>query len=86
MADDPLSRLKQKRDAINARIKAQEARQRTGERRRETRRKVLVGAAVLYRAESDAAFGEELQRMLDKFLARDDERAIFGLAARSQAA
>jgi hypothetical protein len=81
-----LETLMQRRAALDAQINAQKAREKASERKRETRRKVLAGAAVLFRAESDPAFRSELDKILDGFLSRPDERALFGLAERVQAA
>ena len=80
MAQKSLDELKKKRDILAARIRAEEAKQRTRTRRQDTRRKVLAGAAVLYHADQDSAFREQLMALLDGFLKRPDERAAFDLA------
>lgn len=86
MATKRLTQLEQQRAALDAKIKAAKARQKAQDRKTETRRKVLAGAAVLYRAETDKAYNAELLKLLDNFLTRDDERALFDLSPRKDEA
>ena len=78
-----LSLLIEKREAVNARIKQEENKLRASERKRETRRKVLAGAAVLEWAKRDNEFSARLITELKAFLVRDEDRALFGLPAAS---
>ena len=71
-----------KRDAVNARIKREQVRTRGDERKKDTRRKVLAGAAVLEWAARDSEFSLRLRSELEKFLVRDADRVLFGLAAK----
>jgi len=79
MPKPTIEELKQKRAAIDARIRSEEAKSRARNRKLDTRRKVLAGAAVLYQAEQDAAFKEHLNGILAGFLSRKEERELFGL-------
>jgi len=79
MANTKLKRLIEKRDAVNARIKLEQNKQRVDERRIDTRRKVLVGATVLEWAKKDSAFSARLEAELKAFLVRDADRALFNL-------
>jgi hypothetical protein len=79
MADSRLKRLIEKRDAVNARIKQEQNKLKDGERKSETRRKILAGAAVLQWAARDNEFSTKLMAELKKFLVRDADRALFGL-------
>ncbi len=79
MADSRLKRLMEKRDAVNARIKQEEGKLRASERKSDTRRKVLAGAAVLEWAKRDNEFSSRLKMELKAFLVRDADRALFGL-------
>jgi len=81
MEVDRLEKLRQQREKIAARIRREEAKQRDKERKTDTRRKILAGALVLERAESDPAFKTELYQWLGRFLVRDDDRALFGFDA-----
>ena len=49
------------------------------ERKDDTRRKILAGAWVLTQVERGELSRESLQRSLDRFLTRPDERALFDL-------
>jgi hypothetical protein len=51
------------------------------ERRDDTRRKILVGACVLTRLQRGDLTQAQLLAMLDPFLTRPDDRALFGLPA-----
>ena len=79
MGTDKLGRLMEQRDVLAARIRREQAKARTQERKDDTRRKILAGAVVLERAEKDAAFKTDLEALLARFLVRDDDRALFGL-------
>ena len=74
-----LNRLMEQRNAVNARIKQEQNKLRAGERKADTRRKVLAGATVLEWAKRDNEFSSRLMAELKRFLVRDDDRALFGL-------
>lgn len=69
-----LEQLKERKLKFEAKKQSTE-RERT--RKAENRRKTLVGAAVL--AKPDMT-DERLKAMMNPFLKRDDERALFGLS------
>ncbi len=79
MGSEKLDKLKAQREALQARIRREEAKAKTVERKADTRRKILAGAAMLDRADRDAAFKAELMGQLGRFLIRADDRALFGL-------
>jgi hypothetical protein len=74
-----LKRLIEKRAAVNARIKKEQNWLRERERKSDTWRKILAGAAVLQWAARDSDFAARLMVELKAFLARDADRALFGL-------
>ncbi len=78
--DKKLKQLMEQRNAVNARIRLQQNKQKSVERRADTRRKVLAGAAVLEWATKDGEFAARLQNELKAFLVRDADRALFGLS------
>lgn len=53
-------------------------------RKLETRKKVLLGAAVLAQAQKDARTGEWLKKLLSVELKREDDRRLFGLDVRPE--
>lgn len=76
---DRLEELKRKRDQLNARIQAQEARLRAGQKKAEDRVKVLVGAAILEQVRANQFQLVDLLGVMDRFLARPAERlAVLG--------
>ena len=79
MINSKLKRLIEKRDAVNARIKQEQNKVRSGERKSDTRRKILAGATVLQWASRDNEFSARLMAELKAFLSRDVDRALFGL-------
>jgi hypothetical protein len=79
MIDNRLKLLIEKRDAVNARIKREQNKKKSIERKSDTRRKVLAGAAVLEWAARDTDFSAKLMSELQAFLVRDADRALFAL-------
>jgi hypothetical protein len=78
MNKTPLEKLKTQRDKLNARIQAVEARSKQSERKKETRRKILVGAYFLEQAVKDNQMQDIMQKM-DGFLSRSSDRKLFDL-------
>ena len=74
--DERLARLRARRERLLARAGQ-------AERKRDTRRKILIGAAVLAAIDRDGVPGMrsmiELRRWLDERLARPHDRHVFGL-------
>lgn len=71
--------LKKQQDQLKAKIQALEASEFSRERKRETRRKILVGAYYLDKARSENRF-DEIVKLMDGYLNRDYDRTLFGLA------
>jgi predicted membrane chloride channel (bestrophin family) len=76
---EQIERLKQRKAQLEARLQMLEARQRTQDRKRDTRRKVLAGAMILHQVETRRFPRDEFIRMMDEFLTRDYDRELFGL-------
>lgn len=78
------AKLKQAK-ALKAKQEAQKrAKVSKEERAKDTRRKILVGAAILAKVERGEWPKDKLVQMLDGFLTRPDERALFDLAPRGE--
>jgi hypothetical protein len=73
-----LERLKQQREIINARIQKAESRQKTNARKQDARRKILIGAYYMDRAQKEGTY-HELVKRIDPFLTRNSDRKLFGL-------
>ena len=75
-----LKQAKAKRQQIEARKRAVESRQK---RATETRKKILVGAAIQSMIERGQWSAEHLQKIMEQSLTRDDDRALFGLSPKA---
>lgn len=74
-----LDDLKRKRDQLNARIQATEARLRAGQKKADDRIKVLVGAAILEQVRQGLLPLPDLLGVMGQFLERPSERtAVLG--------
>jgi hypothetical protein len=80
MPSQTLAKLHQQRAALNARIRHHETKLKGEERQRDTRRKILAGAAILDEAEQRVAV--LLNALLHRFLSRPQDRALFDLPPR----
>jgi hypothetical protein len=76
---DRLILLRQKRDQLDAQLKALEARKKQAERKADTRRKVIAGALALEHFEKnrDSEFGRVMFRLLDEYVVRPHDRILF---------
>jgi hypothetical protein len=76
---DKVKKLKAKRAAIDARLRQEQLRLNEASKKKDTRRKVLQGACVELWAKEDSEFATRFMARLGSFLARNDERALFGM-------
>jgi hypothetical protein len=75
--DEQLDALKQKKQAIEKQLEVVEKRKHETDRKLETRRKIIVGGAVIAHAEIDQDFRRAMQAALQKAVAPKD-RALVG--------
>lgn len=71
-----LKQERAKKQKIEARLRAVEQKRKRAE---DTRRKILAGTLVLEMMEQDEQARQRFLNRLDKYLTRDDDRALFGL-------
>ncbi|HTV87574.1 MAG TPA: mobilization protein [Stellaceae bacterium] len=85
---DRLLLLRQKRDQLDAQLKALEARKKQAERKADTRRKVIAGALALehFAKNRDSEFGRVMFRLLDEYVVRPHDRLLFPDLPEPQAA
>ena len=76
-----LQRLLEKEAQLKAQIQQAKAAERTLEKKRDTRRKILIGAAVMARVNAGEWPEADLKMMMDGFLTRPNERELFDLDA-----
>jgi hypothetical protein len=74
--DDQLAELTRKRDQLEARRLALLAVKKDSDRKLDTRRKIIVGAAVLAHAELNSAFADQLAVLLNLAVTRDIDRSV----------
>ncbi len=81
---DRIRQLEEQRARINAEIQRVRSRESQEERKRETRRKILAGAMVLDRVKRKDLSEKLFKADMDRFLERDQDRALFGLPPRPE--
>ena len=76
MAESSIEKARRQFEEAKARLQAVEARERTAERKRDTRRKVILGGALLELASRDAEAEKMIARLVSG-LSRDRDRKSF---------
>ena len=74
-SSERIALLEERKKQLEAKLSDLNARERMAARKRETRRKIIVGGAVLAHAGQDSAFTETLREILDEAVQRPAERA-----------
>jgi chaperonin cofactor prefoldin len=80
---DSLTKLLEKKQKIEQQIATAKIRMRKVERAVDTRKKILVGAYFLEMKYKDKE--DELKKLMDGFLVRDNDRALFDLPPKGEA-
>jgi len=73
-----LESLKKKQAQIKARIQTLESAEKYRERKRETRRKILIGSYYLDKAKNENKL-DEIVRIMEGYLKRNSDRVLFEL-------
>ena len=79
---DRIRQLEEQRARINAKIQRVRSRESQEERKRETRRLILMGAMLRDRIARKDLSEKLFKADMDRFLDRDQDRALFGLPPR----
>lgn len=77
------AKLKAEKEAILRAKRRENAKIQNQKRKDDTRRKVLVGAAVLQKIELNQWPEERLLNLMEGFLTRDQDRELFGLGPKA---
>lgn len=77
-ANSRLEQLKKQQATLNARIQQLEAQTKEKNRKKDTRRKILIGSYYLDQAQKEGNF-EPLKKVLAGYLTRNTDRALFDL-------
>ena len=70
---------RRQRDTLTRQIRRAQARLSTADRKRRTRRLILIGSYIEHTTQADPAKQDRLRKGLDGFLERDQDRALFDL-------
>ena len=83
---DRLELLRQKRDQLDAQLRALEARSKQAERKADTRRKVIAGALALehFEANRESEFARVLYGLMDEYVVRPHDRALFSFLLQTE--
>ena len=82
--EERISELEKQRDQINARLQKERAKVSAQKRKDDTRRKIIVGAALLAHAEHDDTVKAQLWRILDAQVTRSQDRVLLGLKPKDE--
>lgn len=74
-----IGKLEQRKNALERRLQIARTRLKNEERKKDTRRKILVGAMLLAKAQEDLEAQSALIRQLDNYLTAQRDRELFGL-------
>jgi uncharacterized membrane protein YccC len=74
-----IEKMEQQQAALERRLQTARSKVKEEERKRETRRKILIGAMVLAKAEQSPEKWNDLVRELDRYLSTERDRQLFGL-------
>jgi large subunit ribosomal protein L7/L12 len=77
--DAKIAALQKRLSQVKAKKAKAEARLAQAERKRDTRRKILIGAFYLEKMRADADARGKITAALDQYLTRADDRALFDL-------
>ena len=75
---------RRQRDTLTRQIRRAQARLSTADRKRRTRRLILIGSYIEHTTQADPTAHTRLMQGLDGFLERDQDRALFDLAPRGE--
>ena len=78
-----LEKMKKQKDVLAARIQKLEASEKSRERKRDTRRKILVGSFYLDKAKKENTM-DNINAVMDDFLIRESDRVLFDIPKRKE--
>ena len=72
--EERIARIKQQREALAQRLNTLEQKAASEARKRDTRRKIIVGGAIIAQMEKDAAFAAAVRQILAQSVGRQNDR------------
>jgi len=82
-AKTKLEQLKEQKKNLERRIQMAEAREKTKDKKKDTRRKILLGAYYLDKTTKDNSM-DEIKKLMDRYLTRDSDRILFDLPIKAE--
>ena len=76
---EKIEKIEEQMKKLKQRLASEKAKIRNEERKDDTRRKILVGAYFMEKYQDNM---DELTRMIDPFLTRENDRKLFGLESK----
>lgn len=73
---DRIAALKEQKEQLNARLNTLEAKAKTEERKRETRRKIIVGGVVLAAMKADPSLAGTIKRLVRIGVTKDNDKDV----------
>lgn len=77
-----LEQLRQKKAQLELQIKSAQEKELSKNRKEDTRRRLLIGSALLQMTEKDETLKQWLEELLDDYLERKNDRLLFDLPLR----
>ncbi len=71
-----IAKLKEKQDKLAQKLNSLSQQAKTQERKRDTRRKIIIGGAVLAHLDKDAAFAASIRSLLGASVGRINDREV----------
>jgi len=84
--EERLADLQEQQEQLKARISREKARIASQKRKDDTRRKIIIGGAVMAHAKNNEEFDKAIADLLDKYVPADRDRKLLGLAPRESKA
>ena len=83
MITQKIEQIMKRRDELNAQLKALRIKEQAQNRKNDTRRKILIGSVILKMIKSGDMQQHKLDNIMDKYLDRDQDRALFDLPSKA---
>lgn len=83
MSQTRREKLLEKKSQIEAQLEQLDAREKQKRRKEDARRKIIAGGLALKHAEMDTEFGKALFALIDRYVDRSQDRALFGLGPKA---
>ena len=79
-----IEKLEERKRALELKLKTLRAQQQREERKKDARRKILIGGALISAVQAGKVSEELLGGVLDEFVTKERDRAFLGLAPKEQ--